>query len=223
MTVDFIINVGDSFYQNHDNEEMWEKSWVDVYDTLTNISWLSVIGNHDINPTCTGEKGETCRMLTPYIPISQARATWHQPDYNWYLKKVKNGFTLHIYGLYTNACDMSDGGKPVKSALDLLADAVDMLKKHSGAATDDTIVIHHYPLSMLDNSTANPPFPAGTPPTDYGKQLLKLFGTIPRLVVLRWAPFIITPSITAEIFPRIGPFFPVEAGGTALNLRIRAT
>ena len=30
--VDFIINVGDSFYQNHDNEEMWEKSWVDVYD-----------------------------------------------------------------------------------------------------------------------------------------------------------------------------------------------
>jgi len=67
--VQFVINVGDSFYPNgvrSKDDPQWENKWRNVFDdSVRSVPWYSVYGNHDyqFDPCACSDKLEDCAQV----------------------------------------------------------------------------------------------------------------------------------------------------------------
>jgi hypothetical protein len=101
--VQFIINVGDSFYPNgvaSKEDVQWDIKWRNVYPPeLRSVPWYSVYGNHDYHKdpcVCTDNAAECAQVNTNVSDLDY----FYMPGYNWH--RVHPDLDLEVIGLDMN-------------------------------------------------------------------------------------------------------------------------
>jgi len=104
----FIGALGDNFYYTGLNKDkkasQFASQWKNIYESLTDVPWLGVYGNHDHgsnDPGCACGKG--CNQFNSAGRPAGAENFWI-PDYFWHylIPEIK----LEVIGLDTNAVDV---------------------------------------------------------------------------------------------------------------------
>lgn len=150
----FVINVGDSFYPNgvnNNNDGQWWSKWRNIYDqSIINLPWFSVYGNHDLGPNdkwCVC--GDYCAQINP------GQAGWYMPGVN-YIDERYSHLGVEIVALDTNylwkgeicrslGCDNCEQVLKDRydSSLGLLASRI----QYSSASS--LLVFSHYPTDYF--------------------------------------------------------------------------
>eukprot|EP00930_Biecheleria_cincta_P106019 TRINITY_DN9920_c1_g1_i4.p1 TRINITY_DN9920_c1_g1~~TRINITY_DN9920_c1_g1_i4.p1 ORF type:complete len:744 (+),score=102.17 TRINITY_DN9920_c1_g1_i4:230-2461(+) len=87
--VQFVINVGDSFYPNgveSSEDEQWDTKWRNIYDKkLRSIPWYSVYGNHDYHadPCACTQEPNACAQVNYDL---NNRDRFFMPGFNWFIE-----------------------------------------------------------------------------------------------------------------------------------------
>lgn len=87
--VQFVINVGDSFYPDgvkSSDDKQWDDKWRNVYDKkLRSIPWYSVYGNHDyhLDPCACTREPNACAQVNYDL---NKRDKFYMPGFNWYIE-----------------------------------------------------------------------------------------------------------------------------------------
>lgn len=101
--VEFIINVGDSFYPSGvtgKSDWAWNAKWRDMYNQkLRNVPWYSVYGNHDyhVDPCICSDDPNACAQVNYDI---NNREFFYMPGYNWIHEHADLG--LEVVAMDTN-------------------------------------------------------------------------------------------------------------------------
>jgi len=101
--VQFIINVGDSFYPSgvkSKDDPQWDTKWRNIFPrTVRSVPWYSVYGNHDyhIDPCSCSSDPADCAQVNWDI---DDRDYFYMPGYNWY--KAHPELNLEVVGLDLN-------------------------------------------------------------------------------------------------------------------------
>ncbi|DBA04063.1 TPA: hypothetical protein N0F65_009410 [Lagenidium giganteum] len=91
---DFILSVGDNFYDNgvkSVNDPQWQKTWVERFGigSKLNVPWISILGNHD-------HKGST-QAQVDYAKGSQPGSKyWVMPDRMFSIDTTANGHQMRV-------------------------------------------------------------------------------------------------------------------------------
>eukprot|EP00930_Biecheleria_cincta_P089951 TRINITY_DN7929_c1_g1_i1.p1 TRINITY_DN7929_c1_g1~~TRINITY_DN7929_c1_g1_i1.p1 ORF type:complete len:456 (+),score=74.35 TRINITY_DN7929_c1_g1_i1:59-1426(+) len=108
--VQFVINVGDSFYPNGvtgKNDPQWDQKWRNVYhQELRDVPWYSVYGNHDYlqdKCACSNFTSEmTCNLIRDR---TDDRNFFYMPDVNFFKEHPELG--LEVVALDMNAFEFA--------------------------------------------------------------------------------------------------------------------
>jgi hypothetical protein len=144
VPLDFIISVGDNFYDdgvNGTEDPQWDNTWNNVYNSLDHLkplSWFSVLGNHDYH-----------QNVKPQFEYSKLSAGKWNMDFHYFSREYRNTTSVKI--IYTDSIwlgpDISAGTKidnPTAKYHEQLVWLESELK--GGVEFDWLIVIGHYPL-----------------------------------------------------------------------------
>merc|ERR1719150_2230679 len=171
--VKFVINVGDNFYAtgvSSPDAERWQQSWKGVYgDTITNLKWYSVYGNHDYEGSdacaCTdpATDASACAQLNGFNGQYHSNLNgWYMPDLYYKDTSLLEEFGIEIVGLDTNSvaesackylgrCQSKGRGAcwnnlnaRYRSSMDLFA------QRMKETQADNVIVFNHYPSTYFN-------------------------------------------------------------------------
>lgn len=121
--VNFIVNVGDSFYPmgvSSKDDPQWNVKWRNRYsDLVRSVPWFSVYGNHDYHQdpgVCSDNVSDGAQINGDIEDLD----TFYMPDYNWHLEWPE--LEMEIIGLelnnYMNGWKNGENGQPRVNASD---------------------------------------------------------------------------------------------------------
>lgn len=157
--VQFVINVGDSFYPDgvaNQTDPKWSEVWLDVYGNLTSLPWFSVYGNHDYN----GRDRCACQLDTSgCAQVNPGVGNWVMPDLNYYDGRYLEEFQLEIVGLDLNTmwskytCEYTPCPEVCPAVLKQRSvDALQLMTTRSQESpANKMIVFSHYPTDYFDS------------------------------------------------------------------------
>jgi len=180
--VQFIINVGDSFYpngvQNKQDPQWWWK-WRNIYhEDLRAVPWYSVYGNHDYNHDAgcaCGSDSAGCAQINADV---NDRNFFYMPDLNWFREHPEMG--LEVVGLDMNAyewawnreappeeqCSLEPcANTPCQEQCELnlkyrARDGFQLLKDRiTNSMQKNLLVFSHYPTDYFWNTSQTPMLP----------------------------------------------------------------
>jgi len=101
--VQFIINVGDSFYPQGlkgPDDPQWDTKWRNIYhEKLRSVPWYSVYGNHDYHHdpcACSPDPNDCAQVNWDVNNLTR----FYMPGYNWY--REHPDLNLEVVGLDLN-------------------------------------------------------------------------------------------------------------------------
>jgi len=157
--VQFIINVGDSFYPQGlkgPDDPQWDTKWRNIYhEKLRSVPWYSVYGNHDYHHdpcACTDDIRECAQVNTDRDDLNY----FYMPDTSYYVEH--EGLKLEVIALdmnyYTWAdhlCQWTPCEAKCRANLQQRADAAFDLfyRRASESRAENLVVFSHYPTDYF--------------------------------------------------------------------------
>mmetsp|Transcript_71737 Transcript_71737/g.126633 ORF Transcript_71737/g.126633 Transcript_71737/m.126633 type:complete len:418 (+) Transcript_71737:71-1324(+) len=177
--VQFIINVGDSFYPNgvkSKQDPQWWTKWRNIYDQeLRNLPWYSVYGNHDYNGDASCACGSNPQACAQFNADFNNRNFFYMPNLNWNREHPELG--LEVVALDMNAyewtwnrypnpdemCSLEPcANTPCQEQCELnlkyrAKDGFGLLKRRiEDSSQKNLLVFSHYPSDYFWNETMTP-------------------------------------------------------------------
>eukprot|EP00930_Biecheleria_cincta_P088455 TRINITY_DN7769_c0_g1_i3.p1 TRINITY_DN7769_c0_g1~~TRINITY_DN7769_c0_g1_i3.p1 ORF type:complete len:396 (+),score=65.91 TRINITY_DN7769_c0_g1_i3:22-1209(+) len=166
--VQFVINVGDSFYPNgviSRSDKQWDTKWRNVYSpTLRSIPWYSVYGNHDYisDPCICSEDVKACAQFND---DEKNTDLFYMPNVSWYKEHTNldtEVIALDVNFLWANhTCHYTACPQACEANLKNRMDAAFKLFYERVAASNASnwVVFSHYPTDYFPRAQTNTSMP----------------------------------------------------------------
>lgn len=174
--VQFVINVGDSFYPNGvttRSDKQWDTKWRDVYSSaLRSVPWYSVYGNHDYisDPCICSDDVKACAQFND---DEKNTNLFYMPNLSWFKEHSHldtEVIAMDVNFLWANhTCHLTACPQACEANLKRRMDAAFRLfyERVARSNASNWVVFSHYPTDYFPQKQPSNGMPADTWPPSW--------------------------------------------------------